>query len=319
MTRVDKTRTTPRPEPSGLPDAVSRARRIRIGRRTSVWLSMLPVLLLIALFTLYPFGFAAVTSLRQDIATRPGVNPFVGLRNYQQVAGDPMFGSSAVNTLLFTVVAVPLVVTVGLAVALLLNQRFPGVRLLRVLVILPWAIPLVSAGIMWQLLLHGNFGAFNGLLLQLGIIDSYQSWLTDPTTARIAVLVAHVWREFPLAVILFLAGLQAIPDQLHEAASLDGAGPWTRLRHIVLPLLRAPMLIVFVYQTIVALAVFDLIYVMTGGGPGSTTTLFSWFTYVSTFRFLNFGHGAALSFMIAITLLGFIVLYLRLFKPQESL
>lgn len=280
---------------------------------------MLPVLLLLALFTIYPFGFAANTSLHQDIATQPGVNPFVGLRNYQQVVGEPMFAGAARNTLLFAVTAVPLIVVVGLVVALLLDQRFPGVRLLRVLVILPWAVPLVSAGIMWQLILHGNFGALNGLLLQFGLIDGYQSWLTDPTTARIAVLVAHVWREFPLAVILFLAGLQAIPDQIHEAASLDGAGRWARFRHMVLPLLRAPMLIILVYETMTALAVFDLVYVMTGGGPGTATVLFSWLTYISTFQFLNFGHGAALSFLLALSLLLFIILYVRILKPEESL
>ena len=290
-----------------------------MGRKSSLWLAMLPVLAIIGLFTLYPFAHAAVTSVRQNVATRPGIHPFVGLRNYEQVVGEPMFSSSATNTLLFTAATVPLVVFAGMAVALLLHQSFPGVRLLRVFVILPWAIPLVSAGIMWRLMLHGNFGAINGLLLQFGIIDGYRSWMSDPDWARAAVVFAHVWREFPLAAILFLAGLQAIPDELHEAASLDGAGAWSRFRHISLPLLRAPLLIVLVYETMIALAVFDLVYVMTGGGPGSATTLFSWFTYVTTFRFLDFGRGAALSFIMAIALVLLIVLYLRVLKPEEAL
>jgi multiple sugar transport system permease protein len=129
-----------------------------------------------------------------------------------------------------------------------------------------------------------------------------------------AVIVAHVWREFPLPAILFLAGLQVIAPEVVDAATVDGASAWQRFRYVILPLLKAPMLIVLVYETMIAVTVFDLVYVLTGGGPGSATTLFSWYAYAATFRFLNLGQGAALSFIMAAVLLLFIAIYLRLLR-----
>lgn len=291
----------------------------RLGAPASyVWGTLLPVLALIALFTLFPFVFAAVTSTRRVLLTMPQATPFVGAGNYTDVLGEPAFHGALANTTLFTVVSVPLVTSAGLAVALLLNQRIKGFGFLRALIILPWAVPLVSAGIMWRLLLHGNFGALNGFLVQLGLIDSYIPWLSRPSLAMVSVLVAHVWREFPLPTIIFLAGLQSIQPEMIEAAKVDGAGPWARFRNVVFPLLKAPLLIVLVYQTIMAIAIFDLVYVLTGGGPGSATTLFSWFVYITTFRFLNLGQGAALSFLMALLFVAIILVYLWRIKPEEE-
>jgi multiple sugar transport system permease protein len=243
----------------------------------------------------------------------------VGLENYADVLGEAAFANAAKNTLWFAAVSVPLVTTVGLAVALLLNQRIKGFGILRVLVLLPWSIPLVSAGIMWRLLLHGNFGALNGALLQLGVIDSYTAWLSSPKLAMWSVIVVHIWREFPLPAILFLAALQTIPTDVIDAAKVDGAGAWSRFRHVVLPLLKGPLLIVLVYETMIAIAVFDLVYVLTGGGPGSATTLISWFAYAVSFKFLNLGQGAALSFLISAAILVLIVAYIRILRLQEDL
>jgi multiple sugar transport system permease protein len=283
------------------------------------WGSVTPVVVLVALFTLFPLLYALLTSLQRVVLTQPESSPFVGLENYADVLGEAAFANAAKNTLWFAAVSVPLVTTVGLAVALLLNQRIKGFGILRVLVLLPWSIPLVSAGIIWRLLLHGNFGALNGALLQLGIIDSYASWLSSPKLAMWSVIVAHVWREFPLPAILFLAGLQTIPTDVIDAAKVDGAGAWSRFRHVVLPLLKGPLLIVLVYETMIAIAVFDLVYVLTGGGPGSATTLISWFAYAVSFKFLNLGQGAALSFLISAAILVLIVAYIRILRLQEDL
>jgi multiple sugar transport system permease protein len=283
------------------------------------WGSVTPVVVLVALFTLFPLLYALLTSLQRVVLTQPESSPFVGLENYADVLGEAAFANAAKNTLWFAVVSVPLVTTVGLAVALLLNQRIKGFGILRVLVLLPWSIPLVSAGIIWRLLLHGNFGALNGALLQLGIIDSYASWLSSPKLAMWSVIVVHVWREFPLPAILFLAGLQTIPTDVIDAAKVDGAGAWSRFRHVVLPLLKGPLLIVLVYETMIAIAVFDLVYVLTGGGPGSATTLISWFAYAVSFKFLNLGQGAALSFLISAAILVLIVAYIRILRLQEDL
>jgi len=289
-------------------------------RRSSLytWGTILPVLALVSLFTLFPFVYAAVNSTRQRILTIPYHQPFVGLENYREVISSDTFGVAVRNTLVFALLTVPTVTALGLGVALLLNQRVRGFGVLVALVLLPWSIPLVSAGIMWRLLLHGNFGSLNGLLMQLGIIDSYVPWLSDPDKAMGAVAMAHVWREFPLPTILFLAGLQTITPEILEAAWLDRATAWQRFRYVTLPLLKAPLLIVLVYETMIAVSVFDLVYVLTGGGPGTSTTLFSWYAYTATFKFLNLGQGAALSFLMTAALLIVIVIYMRLIRLREE-
>ena len=275
------------------------------------------MLAIVGLFTLLPFAYAAWTSVHRHVLVLQG-RPYVGLRNYRNAIDDPLFGNSLKTTLIFVLVVVPLVTLIGLLVALLLNQRVRGFGILLVLVLLPWSVPTVSAGIMWRLLLHGDFGALDGFLYRIGAIDSYVQWLSSSNLAMGSVIAVHAWREFPLAAILFLASLQTIPPELGEAARLDRAGAWQRFRYVTLPLLKAPMLIVLVYETIVAVSVFDLVYVLTGGGPGSATTLFSWFTYTATFKYLNFGEGAALSFMMAAVLFAVIVVYMRVVRVREE-
>jgi multiple sugar transport system permease protein len=281
------------------------------------WLTVTPVLAVIALFTLFPFLYAAVNSLHRHILTLPG-SPFVGLQNYRTALSDSAVHSAAVTSLIFVAIAVPVVTALGLAVAVLLNQRVKGFGILLVLVLLPWSVPTVSAGIMWRLLLHGEFGAIDGLLYRLGAIDNYVQWLSSSKLALASVALVHVWREFPLPAILFLAALQTIPNELHEAAQLDRATAWQRFRHVTLPLLKAPLLIVLIYETMIAISAFDLVYVLTGGGPGSATTLFSWYVYTVTFKFLDLGQGAALSFIMAAVLVLFIVAYARIVRVQED-
>lgn len=282
-------------------------------------ITILPVLAVVGLFTLFPFAYAAVTSTRRILLTMPGSTPFIGLRNYAQVLHDSATHVALANTGVFAALTVPSVIILGFLVALLLNQQVKGFGILRAIVLLPWSIPLVSAGIIWRLLLHGDFGALNGLLYQAGVTHGYIAWLSTPRLAMYAVAFAHVWREFPLPAILILAGLQVIPGDVVEAAKVEGAGTWARFWHIMLPWLKGPLLVILVYETMISLSVFDLVYVLTGGGPGSATTLFSWLTYAATFTFLNLGHGAALSFIMATLVLAFIAVYLRLIRVEEHL
>src|SRR5438034_8536321 len=291
--------------------------RGRLAARVYSWGTVTPVLALVALFTLFPFFYALVNSLHRYVLTLPG-KPYVGLDNYRAALSDSMAHSSAITSLIFTAVAVPVVTALGLAVAVLLNQRVKGFGILLVLVLLPWSVPTVSAGIMWRLLLHGEFGAIDGLLYRLGAIDNYVQWLSSSKLALASVALVHVWREFPLPAIPFLAALQTIPNELHEAALLDRATAWQRFRYVTLPLLKAPLLIVLIYETMIAISAFDLVYVLTGGGPGSATTLFSWYVYTVTFKFLDLGQGAALSFIMAAVLVLFIVAYARIVRVQED-
>lgn len=295
--------------------AVNPSRPVGISRP---WLVVLPALILVGLFSLYPFIFAVQLSLHRVLLSRPDRAPFVGLGNYLDVLLVPEFQLAAAKTALFTGITVPAVAALGLGAALLLNQRLRGFGVLRWLVLLPWAVPLVAAGIIWRLLLHGSYGALNGLLLQVGLVDQYVPWLSDPNLAMYGVAMAHIWREFPLAAILFLAGLQTIPTDLHEAALADGAGALARFRYVSLPLLRPSILIVLVYETVISIGIFDMIFVLTGGGPGSATTVISWYAYASTFKFSNLGQGATLSILMTIGMLILILVYVRALPSREE-
>lgn len=305
---------------AGIEDGVYRlkvARPVGIAK-SQAWLIILPGLVLVGMFSVYPLGFALYVSLHRLLLTRPDQTPFIGLRNFADVLAADQIRIAALKTGEFALLTVPSVVLLGLGVALLLNQRLRGLWLLRWIILLPWAIPLVAAGVMWRLLVHGNFGALNGLLFQLGVISSYIPFLSDPVLSLVAVAVAQVWREFPLTAILLLAGLQTIPVELHEAAKVDGATALARFRYVTLPLLRPSLLVVLVYETMTALAVFDLVYVLTGGGPGNATTLFSWYTYATSFKILNLGQGAALSLLLAVGLILLIVAYVRLLPAEDE-
>jgi ABC-type sugar transport system permease subunit len=279
--------------------------------------AILPAILLIALFTIYPFIYSISTSLRHIVLTMPLDQRFVGLQNFKEVVTSYYFVNSLRNTVFYMLSTVVLVITLGMLTALWLNSRLPGSGLVMLIILVPWAIPTVVAGIIWKLIFHGSYGALNGALYSLGVIQEYVAWLSTPVLARAAVLIAQVWKETPLVAILFLAGLQTIPRELHEAAMIDGGGGLARFFRITIPYLKPILLIVCVYESMVGLATFDLLYVMTGGGPGDTTALISWYSYTETFSFLNFGHGAAVSIILALLLVGLIAVYMRIIRVEE--
>ena len=279
--------------------------------------TILPAIVIIGLFTIYPFIYSISTSMRHLVLTMPFDQGFVGLRNFQEVVSSYYFFNSLKNTLLYMLSTLVAVSILGMLTALYLNSRLPGSRLVMLLILIPWAIPTVVAGIIWKLIFHGSYGALNGVLYSLGIIREYVAWLSTPLLAKLAVLVAQVWKETPLVAILILAGLQTIPRELHEAAMIDGGGSFRRFFSITVPYLKPILFIVCVYESMVGIATFDLLYVMTGGGPGDSTALIGWFSYTETFSFLNFGHGAAVSIILALILVAFIVLYMRIIRVQE--
>ncbi|HVD47915.1 MAG TPA: sugar ABC transporter permease [Candidatus Limnocylindria bacterium] len=301
------------------------SRRPSIGRQGAAgresryaYLTLLPVLLIMAVFSLYPIGYSVYLSLHKEVLTDPLNHPFVGFQNFNNVLHSYYLISSLTSTLVFMVMAVPGVMVFGLLASLLLNESFAGARILRVAILLPWAMPAVISGIVWRWILNGDYGVLNSALFQLGIIHDYIPWLSSPDLARVGLAVAHVWREGPLAAIFFLAGLQTIPTDLYNSAAVDGAGRMAAFRRITLPLLRPTIVIVLIYETIVAATTFDLVYVMTGGGPADATSLISWYAYAEVFKFLDLGAGAALAFLIALALVGVILLYLRVLRTEEQ-
>ncbi|RMF90155.1 MAG: sugar ABC transporter permease [Nitrospinota bacterium] len=259
---------------------------------------ILPTLLLVCVFTLYPYAYALWSSFR---ITSPLLPPaFAGWANYEAVLTSPYFVGAVRNTLIFTLLSVPLVLIVGVAVASLLNEKFWGVGLLKATVLLPWAIPAAISGVIWKWVFLDGWGALNAILYTTGVISHYIPWLTTPRLAMLAVIVAQVWTQFPLAAVLTLAAMQAIPEELYEAAAIDGANRWQRFRRITLPLITPMLVIVVLFETLMSLTTFDLTYSLTGGGPGTSTTLISYFIWAESFKMLNFGNGTALAIIIAL-------------------
>ncbi|BAS27906.1 ABC transporter permease [Limnochorda pilosa] len=281
-------------------------------------LLLLPTLLLVFGVLLYPMGRAFWMSLTDLHLARPQSGVFVGLQNYVAALRDAGFLAALGRTLYFALLTVPVETALGLLIALLLNQSFPGRGFVRGLIILPWALPYVVNGVMWKWILNANYGALNALLSQLGLIDAYQIWLGHPSSAFHFVVLANIWKETPVAVILLLAALQTVPDELHEAATVDGAGALRRLWYVTLPLLRPVVAVTLVVKTVWALKEFDLIYVMTAGGPADATNLATFFTYLTTFKFMRFGYGSALAFLIALVSLVIALFHVRLVSPGEA-
>ena len=273
-----------------------------------------PCLIAIIVLVGYPIVHSAWTSLHKYNLKRPRVFEFVGLGNYLAILESEEFWSALWVTTIFTVLVVALVVLLGLLIAMLLNQPFPGRGLVRTLVLLPWAIPPVVNGLMWQWIYDSKVGALNGLLVSLGLQREYRGWLSDPTSALLALVWADVWNLVPLAVILLLAALQRIPADLYDAARVDGGSSAQHFWHITMPWLAQPLLIVLILQTMSAIRAFDVIYVLTAGGPGTATTTLSWKTFLITFDSLDFGLGNAYAYSISLitfllALVHFRVLY----------
>ena len=275
-----------------------------------------PVVLLVAAFTLYPFGHAIFESMQLSSPILPP--RFVGLENYRDVVTSPYFLDAVRATSLFAIVTVPILVVLGLLVALLLNERFLGNRVLRVGMLLPWAIPASVTGIIWKWIFLDSWGALNALLYAMGIIGHYVAWLTTPALAVMAVVIAFVWAQLPLAAVLLLAALQAVPDELYEAAGIDGADAVGRFWHVTLPGVRPMLVIVALYEMLMALTSFDITYSLTHGGPGTATTMLTYFTWSESFKMLNFGNGSALAIVTALTSLLAIFAILRAL-PRDAL
>jgi multiple sugar transport system permease protein len=260
-----------------------------------------PALLLIGALVAGPLMASFVGSLESQQLRLGSVPTFVGFRNYADLFASRDFWDALATTLRFAAVSVTLIVLLGLAFALILNEPFPGRGCVRALVLVPWAIPPVVNGLLWLWIYDAHVGALNGALLQLHVIDSYVSWLAnkDPVVVIGAVVLANVWKSVPFAVIVLLAALQAIPQELYDAARVDRAGVWQRFRHVTLPWLLHPLIIVLILETMTTFQVFDIIYVLTGGGPGTTTTVLSWVAYRTAFKSLDMGHGNAYAYVLA--------------------
>ncbi len=278
-----------------------------------------PALLIMAVVTIFPLLRSLWVSMHKWDLMRPQEgHPFVGLDNYADILADPIFWSSVWVTLLFVALAVAIEICLGLAIALLLNRGLKGQGFVRLMALLPWAVPAVVNGIMWKWILNPSYGALNGFLFSLGVIDTYIIWLGSPLIALIMVVLADVWKETPFIMLLFLAALQTIPRDLYEAARVDGATALQSLFKITLPLIRPTLFVAVALRTIWALKSFDLIYTLTAGGPSNGTAVLGYYTYLKSFVSLQLGRGAAVAYLMTLAVVVLVLIYQRaLYREVE--
>ena len=262
--------------------------------RLTGWLILFPALIILGLVFIYPILRAFWLSwFTENLATQ--LQPvFTGFGNYQRMIGDGRFWQSLWNTSVFTAISVTLELIFGLGVALVLNKSFFGRGVVRTIAIIPWALPTAVMGLAWAWIFNDQYGVVNDILRRLGLIDTGINWLGTPALAMTALIVADVWKTTPFISIILLAGLQSIPEDLYEAHKMDGASPWQSFYLITLPLLMPQILIALLFRFAQSFGVFDLVQVMTGGGPAGSTETVSIYIYSTVMRYLDFGYGAAL-------------------------
>src|SRR5690349_19528474 len=283
------------------------------------WFLLAPSLIVILGVTLWPIISTFILSFFNVPTGLNQVRTFVGLGNYLDMLKDRTFWETIGRTLYFTVVSVGLELILGLAIAQLIHSRPWGWQFLRFALIIPWAVPTIVNGAMWRWIYSADFGALNGLLMQLGLIKHYVPWLTLPNMAINLVIVADIWHTMPFVALVLQAALATLPEDLDEAAAVDGANTWQRFWQIRLPLLRPAILVALIVRTVDAFRVFDIVYIITSGGPAYKTLTITYLTYLNSFAFGKQGIGAALSFLISAFTIGMALLYIRfLYRPEET-
>ncbi|MBK5570799.1 carbohydrate ABC transporter permease [Ensifer sp. 2YAB10] len=284
---------------------------------TRAWLLMLPLLVVM----IAVIGWPLIDTVRLSFTDAKLVGTegtFVGFGNYAKMLGGSNFQRAFITTTWFAVVSVTAEMVLGVLAALLLNQQFRGRTALRALMILPWALPTVVNATLWRLIYNPEYGALNAALTQIGLIDSYRSWLGEPSSALTALIIADCWKNFPLVALIALAALQAVPRDITAASLVDGAGPLNRFRYVIMPYLAGPLLVALVLRTIEAFKVFDLIWVMTRGGPANSTRTLSILVYQEAFSFQRAGSGASLALIVTLLVTVLAVAYAGLVRKAAG-
>ncbi|MCY0906268.1 carbohydrate ABC transporter permease [Arthrobacter sp. H14-L1] len=280
----------------------SRKRDLRFGLMLTA-----PSVIIILMLLGYPMGYAIFMSFHQWNDKLGADHQFIGLNNYGQLITDPAVWAAMERTAYFSVITVVGGVALAVIIAILLNRKFRGRTLARVLLLVPWAVPPVVNGIMWKLIFDGSVGIVNTILRSLGLIKENIQWLADPTAAMNILIFAETWKLLPFLCLLMLAALQGIPESIYRAAAIDGADAWNTFWRITLPNIRGPLMFALIVQSMWSLKVFDTIYVLSGGsgGPVSGTTTINFLDYITTFSNLDRGYGSAMA--VGIMLLVLIV------------
>ena len=295
-------------------------RKPRISSKQRFGLLLIaPSFIIILGLMLYPLLYSLGISFFNLHITAPWLGTtFVGLKNYISVITDPNMHSALLHTLILAAFGIGLGIPISLLFAIILNRKFPMRGLVRGILIIPWVIPGSVQGLLWSRIFDPHYGALNGILIQLGVITDPVAWLLDPTRALLFIAFASLWGAVPMMSLLYLSGLQSIPEELYDASRVDGASFWAYIRYIVIPLLLPITLINLVLRTIDAFTMFDLVYVLTGGGPAGATQVTGYYLYQAAFTKLNYGYASALAWLIAIAVTLLAIFYSRFTLNEET-
>ena len=284
---------------------------------TFAHLIILPAIILVFGIVIFPLLQTFWYTFQNLDITSSSYGEFAGLENYTRLLGDDEFWRTVGRTAYFTTISLFIQLSIGILIALLLNEDLKGKRFLRTIFILPWAVPTIVNGAMWKWIYHPEYGALNALLNQLGLIPEYKSWLGDPWVAINMVIIGDSWKMIPLVTIFMLASLQLVNKSVYEAALMDGAGAIRRFFSITLHYLKPTILVVVVMRTIDLFKVFDIIYATTRGGPANGTLTMTYASYLSAFVELNYSKGATISYLIALIIALLTFVYVKTMKKGE--
>jgi N,N'-diacetylchitobiose transport system permease protein len=331
MTKLRLPAAPPEIEPPGaagaglaVDPAIGRQERSLRGlfdNRILPWLLLLPALVTIFALVLYPLVQTFWLSFHEAGIPwlRDGTKEFVSLDNYTEIFGDELYRRVFVTTAVFGIACVVATMVVGLLVALLLNQRFKGRTVVAVIALLPWAVPAVAAGTVWEWLFDARVGLVNHLLSYLPGVDMIGfAWFNNRWTAFLAIGIVVVWQSYPFVAVSLLAGFQTIPPEVLEAAKVDGASAWQRLRLVTLPILWPLVMVLVIISTIWDFKIFDQVFVMTGGGPARSTEVIAITTVAEGFGRRDFGLGAALAVSLFLVLAAITVIYARMIREEVA-
>jgi ABC-type sugar transport system permease subunit len=277
----------------------------------------IPAVVLVLSFSVLPLAYIGYLSF-QDLRFGGGSGFFAGLDNYRFIINDPSVIRALWNTIHFSFLSVAIATVIGLGIALLLDSNLKYGGWLVAAVVLPWAIPEIVNALMWQWIYNPNYGALNGLLTELGALKEYTAWMSTPVSAMNAVIFAYSWKLVPFVVIILYAGLRSIPSDLYESAQIDGAGSWQLFRHVILPLLAPSIAVAVLFCVVWSMRAFDIIYLLTKGGPGEATSVLSYFVFAKAFDFGDIGAASATAVLLAFLTFGMTCLYIRVLPKGED-
>ncbi|MBR9893846.1 sugar ABC transporter permease [bacterium] len=285
--------------------------RASLGRQVLPYAMLTPAVLVTLAIVFFPMLQTAWMSLHEYVLFRPNDFTWVGLDNFKAALNDEVFWISLKHTIIWMCTTIPAQLLLGLVTALLLNQEFPWRPVARALIIIPWALPSVVIALMWVWIYDSNYGIANEFLLRMGLIQQAIPWLADPDTALASIILTLTWQGFPFFAVMILAGLQSIPQSYYEAASIDGASAWRQFWHITLPGISGVMMTAVLLRMIWVANSFDVIFVMTGGGPGYATHTLPLYAFIKARTNLDFGYGSAIAVLFTLLLMVVVVFYLK--------